>query len=181
MKCFDSIAYEIAPEVPYTDDGLAYYTNGWADREQNDSTARPAISESVANKAAFNFETKSVTVNSSYTIPINGLGMYSLHGGTCVNSGNSALASGVLLINTASAYSNREEVGQASHETIDEGIIEKNCIFSIFHSTYKLVLAINVFCPFVAYHPHIPAAGVRLHLIGVGTQSGIHVPRRGIP
>lgn len=100
---------------------------------------------------------------------------------TCVNSVNSALASGVLLINTASAYGNKEEVGQASRKTINEGIIEKNCIFSIFHSTYKLVLAINVFCPFVAYHPHISAAGVRLHVIGVGAQSSIHVPRRGIP
>lgn len=38
-------------------------------------------------------------------MPINGLGTYSLHGETCVNSVKSALASGVRLIDTASAYS----------------------------------------------------------------------------
>lgn len=192
--------YEIVPEVPYTDADLAYYTNGRADREQNDASVRPAISGSVANmadyeviflgypiwhgqppriistflesydfagkaiipfctshssgysdssikslaaganwisgrrfaggtsrntveewinglelpklevpatdKAAFNFETRSVTLNSGYTIPLNGLGTYSLHGETCVNSVKSALASGVRLIDTASAYGN---------------------------------------------------------------------------
>jgi len=45
--------YEIVPEVPYTDADLAYYTNGRADREQNDSSARPAISGSVANMADY--------------------------------------------------------------------------------------------------------------------------------
>ncbi|MDO5602681.1 MAG: aldo/keto reductase [Oscillospiraceae bacterium] len=41
--------YEIVPEVSYTEDDLAYYTNGRADREQNDPSARPAISDSVEN------------------------------------------------------------------------------------------------------------------------------------
>lgn len=45
--------YEIVPEVPYTDADLAYYTNGRADREQNDSSARPAISGSVENMADY--------------------------------------------------------------------------------------------------------------------------------
>ena len=221
--------YEIVPEVPYTDADLAYYTNGRADREQNDSTARPAISGSVENmadydviflgypiwhgqppriigtflesydlagktivpfctshssgysdssikslapganwitgrrfaggtsrstveewinglnlpqpavdavtsatsKAGFNFETKSVTLNSGYEMPINGLGTYSLHDETCVNSVKSALASGVRLIDTASAYGNEEEVGQAIREAIDEGIIKREDVFVI--------------------------------------------------
>ena len=209
--------YEIVPEVPYTDADLAYYTNGRADREQSDPSARPAISGSVENmadydviflgypiwhgqppriistflesydltgktivpfctshssgysdssikslapganwiagrrfaggtsrstveewinglelpkravpatdKTTFNFETKSVALNSGYTMPINGLGTYSLHGETCVNAIKSALASGVRLIDTASAYGNEEEVGLAIRESIDEGII----------------------------------------------------------
>ena len=41
--------YEIIPEVPYTEDDLKYYTDCRADREQADSTARPAISGSVEN------------------------------------------------------------------------------------------------------------------------------------
>ena len=41
--------YEIVPETLYTEEDLAYYTNGRADQEQNDSSARPAISGSVEN------------------------------------------------------------------------------------------------------------------------------------
>ncbi len=225
--------YEIVPENPYTEADLAYYTNGRADREQNDSSARPAISggvESMADydviflgypiwhgqapriistflesydftgktiipfctshssgigssdtnlhtlasgaswlagrrfaggtsrstvedwisglalpqpetevdaitsatsKAGFNFETKSVTLNSGYEMPINGLGTYSLHGETCVNSVKSALASGVRLIDTASAYGNEEEVGQAVREAMEELGLQREDIFII--------------------------------------------------
>ena len=217
--------YEIVPEVPYTEADLAYYTNGRADREQNDSSARPAISGSVANMAdynviflgfpiwhgqppriistflesydlagktivpfctshssgysdssikplapganwitgrrfaggtsrstveewinglnlpqpavpatnpaAFSFESKSVTLNSGYEMPINGLGTYSLHDETCVNAVKSALASGVRLIDTASAYGNEEAVGQAIREAIDEGTINREDVFVI--------------------------------------------------
>lgn len=41
--------YEVVPEEPYTETDLAYYTNGRADQEQNDPSARPAISGSVEN------------------------------------------------------------------------------------------------------------------------------------
>ncbi|MCI8589666.1 MAG: aldo/keto reductase [Clostridiales bacterium] len=41
--------YEIVPEIPYSEEDLTYYTNGRADREQNDSTVRPAISGSIEN------------------------------------------------------------------------------------------------------------------------------------
>ena len=41
--------YEIVPQVPYTEDDLKYYTGCRADREQADSTARPAINGSVEN------------------------------------------------------------------------------------------------------------------------------------
>lgn len=41
--------YEIIAEDPYTEEDLAYYTNGRADQEQNDPSARPAISGGVEN------------------------------------------------------------------------------------------------------------------------------------
>lgn len=41
--------YEITPEVPYTSADLNYNTDCRANREQNDPTARPAISGSVDN------------------------------------------------------------------------------------------------------------------------------------
>ena len=45
--------YEIVPAVPYTAADLAYYTNGRADQEQNDSSARPAITGSVENMSDY--------------------------------------------------------------------------------------------------------------------------------
>ncbi len=41
--------YEIVPEQPYTDEDLDYNSDCRANQEQNDSTARPAISGSVEN------------------------------------------------------------------------------------------------------------------------------------
>ena len=77
----------------------------------------------------FNFETKTVMLNSGYVMPLNGLGTYSLHGETCINSVKSALASGVRLIDTASAYGNEEEVGQAIREAMEEFGIQREEIF----------------------------------------------------
>lgn len=217
--------YEIVPEEPYTEADLAYYTNGRADQEQSDPTARPAISGSVEDMGqygivllgypiwhgqapkiistflesydlsgkiivpfctshssgigssdrnlhdlasdaewlsgrrfpggtsreemeewlvsldlpktdgtvsaipVFDFENKTVMLNSGYEMPINGLGTYSLHGDECINSVKSALSNGVRLIDTASAYGNEEEIGQAIREAIDEGIIQREDIF----------------------------------------------------
>ena len=45
--------YEIVPAVPYTEEDLAYYTNGRADKEQNDPKARPEISGSVENMDSY--------------------------------------------------------------------------------------------------------------------------------
>lgn len=48
-EILDADLYEIVPEEPYTEADLAYYTDGRADQEQNDPSARPAISDSVDN------------------------------------------------------------------------------------------------------------------------------------
>lgn len=61
----------------------------------------------------FNFDTKTVMLNSGYEMPINGLGTYSLTGEECVNSVTEALDRGVRLIDTAYMYHNEAEVGQA--------------------------------------------------------------------
>ena len=199
--------YEIMPEDPYTEADIAYYTGGRADQEQNDPSARPAISGEVvdmeqyntvfigypiwhgqapriistflesydfsnktmvpfctshssgigssdialqeicndaiwlsgerfsaettkveveawlndlsplfemnARAGAFNFETRSVMLNSGYEMPINGLGTYSLLGEECINAVRAALECGVRLIDTAHAYNNEAEIGEA--------------------------------------------------------------------
>lgn len=45
--------YEITPQEPYTEEDLAYYTDCRADREQNDSAARPAISGGVEDMSQY--------------------------------------------------------------------------------------------------------------------------------
>ena len=62
---------------------------------------------------SFNFETKTVLLNSGYEMPIYGIGTYSLTGDTCVESVEVALNSGVRLIDTAYMYHNEESVGEA--------------------------------------------------------------------
>lgn len=67
--------------------------------------------------AAFDFETKTVTLNSGCEMPLGGLGTYSLTGETCVDAVSAALARGVRLIDTAYMYHNEAEVGRAVRES----------------------------------------------------------------
>lgn len=209
----DADLYEIVPEVPYTADDLNYNNSASrANREQNDSSARPAISGSVEDMGdydvvllgypiwhgqapkiiytflesydfsgktivpfctshssgigssdtnlhalatgadwrsgrrfpggtsretitdwidglelprtsaamdvgVFDFETRTVMLNSGYTMPINGLGTYSLTGETCFASVSAALERGVRLTDTAYMYHNEAEVGRAVRES----------------------------------------------------------------
>ena len=48
-EILDADIYKIVPETPYTPDDLNYNTDCRANREQNDASARPAISGSVDN------------------------------------------------------------------------------------------------------------------------------------
>ena len=195
--------YEIWPADPYTDEDLAYYTNGRADQEQNDPDARPQINGQVEDMSkyqivviaypiwhgqapriistfleklcadsaewkegkrfdsqtteseienwldsidikphnpkqketdevgVFDFENKSVLLNSGYSMPINGLGTYSLLDDTCVESVKTALKDGVRLIDTAYMYKNEAEVGQAIRESMEELGIQREDIFVI--------------------------------------------------
>ena len=61
----------------------------------------------------FDFNTKTVTLNSGYKMPLNGIGTYNLLDDTCVSSVTEALKCGVRLIDTAYMYSNEKEVGEA--------------------------------------------------------------------
>lgn len=77
----------------------------------------------------FNFDTRTVLLNSGYALPLNGLGTYSLHGEECVSSVRAAIDAGVRLFDTASAYGNEEEVGQAVRAAIDEGVVTREELF----------------------------------------------------
>lgn len=85
----------------------------WAQEEKSSDKAMPPEDEPMKNDITFNFETKTVMLNSGYEMPINGLGTYSLHDDECRDSVTAALNSGVRLIDTAHAYGNEAEIGEA--------------------------------------------------------------------
>lgn len=91
-------------------------TSSTTDRTDTDNIEADAKKETVqdsVNDNSFNFETKTVTLNSGYEISIYGIGTYSLLDEECVSSVSSALKNGVRLIDTAYMYHNKECVGEA--------------------------------------------------------------------
>lgn len=89
---------------------------GWLD----EMGIQPFVEKNSGQETAervFDFEKKTVTLNSGYEMPLNGLGTYSLEDDTCVSSVSEALKRGVRLIDTAYMYHNEEKVGKAVRDS----------------------------------------------------------------
>ena len=82
-------------------------------QEGNEQSMNNEQNNSSEEIPKFNFDTRTVKLNSGYEMPLNGIGTYSLTGDTCYNAIISALNSGVRLIDTAYMYGNEEEIGRA--------------------------------------------------------------------
>ena len=109
--------------------GFIYYKNRESEKEMSSSNSTNIIQNNEnkndeneiktnsmvasSDNTNFNFETRTVKLNSGYEMPLNGIGTYSLTGDTCYNDIKSALNSGVRLIDTAYMYGNEEEIGRA--------------------------------------------------------------------
>ena len=96
--------------------GMLIVTLGGCGKQAGTESSQPQIQEgdnTVTGDISFNFETKTVLLNSGYEMPIYGIGTYSLTGDTCVESVATALNRGVRLIDTAYMYHNEESVGEA--------------------------------------------------------------------
>ncbi len=78
-----------------------------------DSAQAQEDDSAMKRDITFDFETKTVTLNSGYQMPIYGIGTYSLTDSECVESVTAALENGVRLIDTAYMYHNEESVGEA--------------------------------------------------------------------
>ena len=89
-----------------------------------------ALAES-GQVGAFDFETRTVRLNSGYDMPIMGLGTYSLDYDECVNSVMALLESGGRLIDTAYMYGNEEAVGEGVRRGMAEYDIPREDIFVI--------------------------------------------------
>ena len=77
----------------------------------------------------FDFDTKTVTLNSGYEMPILGIGCFSLSDEEAENSVYWALSDGYRLIDTARIYGNEEAVGRAISRAINDGIVTREEIF----------------------------------------------------
>lgn len=86
-------------------------------KEKGENGQMEQDDKKTAADIAFDFETKTVTLNSGYQMPINGIGTYSLEGDTCVHSVSEALSRGVRLIDTAYMYHNEAEVGESVRDS----------------------------------------------------------------
>ena len=79
----------------------------------------------------FDFQSKTVLLNSGYSMPILGLGTYALDHDTCVQSVKALLAEGGRLIDTAYMYGNEEAVGEGVRQAMAEYGIPREEIFVI--------------------------------------------------
>ena len=80
---------------------------------------------------AFDFENKTVLLNSGYTMPILGLGTYALDYDTCVNSVMALIANGGRLIDTAYMYGNEAAVGEGVRRAMEAYGVPREEIFVI--------------------------------------------------
>ena len=98
-----------------------------------DGAEESMVSQTNVDRPAgvFDFENRTVMLNSGYTMPIMGLGTYALDHDVCVNSVMALLANGGRLIDTAYMYGNEEAVGEGIRQAMAEYGIPREDIFVI--------------------------------------------------
>lgn len=111
----------------------------FSEKNVDDSKEVKNIKENVS-KAKFNFDTKTVTLNSGYEMPIIGLGTWTQNDEEIANSVYYALEDGYRLIDTAQYYGNEYGVGEGLRRAIDDGIVTREEVFittKIMPSSYN--------------------------------------------
>lgn len=111
----------------------------FSEKNADDSKEVKNIKESMG-KAEFNFDTKTVTLNSGYEMPIIGLGTWTQNDEETANSVYYALEDGYRLIDTAQYYGNEYGVGEGLRRAIDDGIVTREEVFittKIMPSSYN--------------------------------------------
>ncbi|MBQ9068773.1 MAG: aldo/keto reductase [Eggerthellaceae bacterium] len=106
-----------------------------AKEEAGNPTSKPDAPEGEKEEkpdvGVFDFDNRSVLLNSGFEMPIVGLGTYSLDYDTCVNSVKALLESGGRLIDTAYMYHNEDAVGEGVRQAMEEYGIPRDEIFVI--------------------------------------------------
>ncbi len=101
--------------------------------ENTEASNTPAVTvpetQETGTYPVFDFESKTVTLNSGHAMPILGLGMFSLSDQEAENSTYWALKAGFRLIDTARIYGNEEAVGRGLRRAIHDGIVTREEVF----------------------------------------------------
>ena len=87
--------------------------------------------EETSKVGVFDFDSRTVLLNSGYEMPILGLRTYALDYDTCVNSVKTLLKNGGRLIDTAYMYGNEDAVGEGVRQAMAEYGIPREEIFVI--------------------------------------------------
>ncbi len=95
---------------------MAGCESGSAESSKNENSAGENSGKGSA-APVFDFESRTVTLNSGYEMPAAGLGTYALSDEECYNSVTALLEDGGRLIDTASYYGNEESVGRAIRDS----------------------------------------------------------------
>ena len=98
-----------------------------------ETTAQPTTAQSTANgetsASEFDFDSKTVKLNSGYEMPILGLGTWTLSNEEAENSVYHALKDGYRLIDTARYYQCETGVGKGIKKAVEEGIVKREDVF----------------------------------------------------
>ena len=92
------------------------------------TTTQPAAN-SETSASEFDFDSKTVKLNSGYEMPILGLGTWTLSNEEAENSVYHALKDGYRLIDTARYYQCETGVGKGIKKAVDEGIVKREDVF----------------------------------------------------
>lgn len=98
-----------------------------------ETTAQPTTAQPVAkdetSASEFDFDSKTVKLNSGYEMPILGLGTWTLSNEEAENSVYHALKDGFRLIDTARYFQCETGVGKGIKKAVEEGIVKREDVF----------------------------------------------------
>ena len=98
-------------------------------RDIDDDAGQGNEADDKMKEPVFDFESGTLTLNSGYSMPIIGLGTWTLDDNEAENSVYHALKCGMRLIDTARYYGNEVGVGRGLKKAIDEGIVKREDVF----------------------------------------------------
>jgi diketogulonate reductase-like aldo/keto reductase len=98
-------------------------------RDIDDDAGQGNEADEKMKEPVFDFESGTLTLNSGYSMPIIGLGTWTLDDNEAENSVYHALKCGMRLIDTARYYGNEVGVGRGLKKAIDEGIVKREDVF----------------------------------------------------